>query len=180
MAEFARPRPCPACGDLAPRMLTAPALGGNASPQAAERCPGNACTPAAAPVAPLPRRLAAEAVQSTPPLASRPSHSCPGHGCPGHGALRARVGDNPRPPTAHAHPASPAMTTHDPIRFVAKNMRVDLRLIAEMIAPGTRVLDIGSGDGALIEHLFRTKGCDARGIEIDMAEVTARSPTACR
>ncbi|MBV9655338.1 MAG: methionine biosynthesis protein MetW [Acetobacteraceae bacterium] len=41
-----------------------------------------------------------------------------------------------------------------------------------MIAPGTRVLDIGCGDGTLIDHLFRTKGCDARGIEIDMAEVT--------
>jgi methionine biosynthesis protein MetW len=51
-------------------------------------------------------------------------------------------------------------------------MRVDLRLIGEMIAPGSRVLDIGSGDGTLIEHLFRTRGCDARGIEIDMAEVT--------
>ena len=60
----------------------------------------------------------------------------------------------------------------DPVRYVAKNMRLDLRLIAEMIAPGTRVLDIGCGDGALIEHLFRTRGCDARGIEIDMAEVT--------
>ena len=34
------------------------------------------------------------------------------------------------------------------------------------------MLDIGSGDGSLIEHLFRTKGCDARGIEIDMALVT--------
>ncbi len=34
------------------------------------------------------------------------------------------------------------------------------------------MLDIGSGDGSLIEHLFRTRGCDARGIEIDMAEVT--------
>ena len=66
---------------------------------------------------------------------------------------------------------SGAMTTHDPVRFVAKNMRVDLRLIAEMIAPGSRVLDIGCGDGALIDHLSRTKGCDARGIEIDMAEV---------
>jgi len=51
-------------------------------------------------------------------------------------------------------------------------MRVDLHLIGEMIAPGTRVLDIGCGDGALIEFLYRTKGCDARGIEIDMAEVT--------
>jgi methionine biosynthesis protein MetW len=59
-----------------------------------------------------------------------------------------------------------------PVRHVAKNMRVDLRLMAEMITPGTRVLDIGCGDGMLIEHLFRTKQCDARGIEIDMAEVT--------
>jgi methionine biosynthesis protein MetW len=58
------------------------------------------------------------------------------------------------------------------IRFVAKNMRVDLALISEMIAPGTRVLDIGCGDGTLIDHLFTTKGCDARGIEIDMALVT--------
>jgi methionine biosynthesis protein MetW len=60
----------------------------------------------------------------------------------------------------------------DPVRYVAKNMRLDLRLIAEMIAPGTRVLDIGCGDGALLDHLFRTRECDARGIEIDMAEVT--------
>ena len=50
-------------------------------------------------------------------------------------------------------------------------MRLDLRLIAAMIAPRARVLDIGCGDGALIEHLFRTQGCDARGIEIDMAQV---------
>ena len=60
----------------------------------------------------------------------------------------------------------------DPVRYVAKNMRLDQQLIAEMIAPGSRVLDIGSGDGALIGYLYRTRGCDARGIEIDMAEVT--------
>ncbi|MBD0273917.1 MAG: methionine biosynthesis protein MetW, partial [Acetobacteraceae bacterium] len=36
------------------------------------------------------------------------------------------------------------------IRYVAKNMRLDLRLIAGMIAPGSRVLDIGCGDGALL------------------------------
>ncbi len=51
-------------------------------------------------------------------------------------------------------------------------MRLDQKLIAEMIEPGTRVLDIGSGDGSLIDHLFRTRNCDARGIELDMGEVT--------
>jgi len=60
----------------------------------------------------------------------------------------------------------------EPVRLMGKNVRLDLSLIAELIAPGSRVLDIGSGDGELIEHLFRTRGCDARGIEIDMAEVT--------
>ncbi len=45
-------------------------------------------------------------------------------------------------------------------------------MMGAMIAPGSRVLDIGSGDGSLIEYLFRTRGCDARGLEIDMAEVT--------
>ena len=64
------------------------------------------------------------------------------------------------------------MNVQDPVRFVAKNLRVDLQLIAAMIEPGTRVLDIGCGDGTLIEELFTTKGCDARGIEIDMAEAT--------
>jgi len=53
-----------------------------------------------------------------------------------------------------------------------RSMRVDLALIAGMIAPGARVLDIGCSDGTLIEHLFRTKQCDARGLELDMAAVT--------
>jgi methionine biosynthesis protein MetW len=61
---------------------------------------------------------------------------------------------------------------HSPIRFVAKNMRLDLRLIAGMVTPGAKVLDIGCGDGALLAHLTATQGADARGIEIDMAAVT--------
>lgn len=64
------------------------------------------------------------------------------------------------------------MSDMEPVQYVAKNMRLDLRLIAEMIPARTKVLDIGCGDGSLIDHLFRTQGCDARGIEIDMAEVT--------
>jgi putative FmdB family regulatory protein len=31
MAEFDRPQPCPDCGDMAPRLLTCPALSGGAS-----------------------------------------------------------------------------------------------------------------------------------------------------
>src|SRR5260370_16593963 len=64
------------------------------------------------------------------------------------------------------------MSPHDPVQFVAKNMRLDLALIAGMIKPGSRVLDIGCGDGTLIERLYQEKGCDARGIEIDMVQVT--------
>ena len=60
----------------------------------------------------------------------------------------------------------------DGVQYVAKNMRLDLRLIAEMIPHDARVLDIGCGDGALIEYLAREKRADARGIEIDMAQVT--------
>ncbi len=53
-----------------------------------------------------------------------------------------------------------------------KKIRVDLALIAGMVAPGTRVLDIGCSEGTLIEHLFRAKQCDARGLELDMETVT--------
>ena len=67
----------------------------------------------------------------------------------------------------------------DPIKFVSKTMRVDLAVISTMIAPGSRVLDIGCGDGSLISYLVRTKGCDARGIEIDMTEVTEAIINGC-
>ena len=54
----------------------------------------------------------------------------------------------------------------------SKKMRVDLALIAGMIQPRSRVLDIGCSDGMLIEHLFRNMQCDARGLELEMDAVT--------
>jgi methionine biosynthesis protein MetW len=52
-------------------------------------------------------------------------------------------------------------------------LRRDLRLIAEMIEPGSRVLDIGCGDGALLDYLARVKAVDARGIELSQSGVNA-------
>ena len=51
------------------------------------------------------------------------------------------------------------------------DIRVDLQFIADMIEPGTRVLDIGCGDGALLSYLSEFKQVDARGIELSMAGV---------
>jgi len=53
----------------------------------------------------------------------------------------------------------------------AADIRVDLRLIADMIEPGSRVLDIGCGDGSLLTHLKRTKGVEGRGVELGMEGV---------
>ncbi|OAN55224.1 methionine biosynthesis protein MetW [Paramagnetospirillum marisnigri] len=53
------------------------------------------------------------------------------------------------------------------------NLRVDLRLIADMVEPGSRVLDVGCGEGALLAWLGRNKNVDGRGIELSMAGVSA-------
>ncbi|HEX4892671.1 MAG TPA: methionine biosynthesis protein MetW [Hyphomicrobiaceae bacterium] len=51
--------------------------------------------------------------------------------------------------------------------------RVDHLLIAEMVAPGARVLDVGCGDGDLLELLADTKDVDGRGVEIAREKVNA-------
>jgi methionine biosynthesis protein MetW len=51
-------------------------------------------------------------------------------------------------------------------------LRADLAIIAANVPTGSRALDVGCGDGALMAEL-RTKGCDARGLEIDSSDVTA-------
>jgi methionine biosynthesis protein MetW len=50
-------------------------------------------------------------------------------------------------------------------------IRLDYTIIAEMIAPDARVLDLGCGNGALLAFLRETKGCRGTGIEIDSREV---------
>lgn len=51
--------------------------------------------------------------------------------------------------------------------------RADLRLVADLIDPNSRVLDVGCGDGALLELLTSTKQVDGRGLELSQAGVNA-------
>jgi methionine biosynthesis protein MetW len=50
-------------------------------------------------------------------------------------------------------------------------LRPDLAVIADNVAPGSRVLDVGCGDGLLLAALRDGRDCDARGMEIDGANV---------
>lgn len=51
--------------------------------------------------------------------------------------------------------------------------RADLRLIAELVTPGGRVLDVGCGDGTLLETLETEKQVEGHGIEIRNNRVEA-------
>jgi methionine biosynthesis protein MetW len=53
------------------------------------------------------------------------------------------------------------------------NLRPDLAIIAANVAPGSRALDVGCGDGELMASLRDAKQVDVRGLEIDPANVSA-------
>lgn len=51
------------------------------------------------------------------------------------------------------------------------NLRPDLTVIASLVAPRSRVLDVGCGAGALLQWLRDEKQVDGRGVEIDQTLV---------
>jgi methionine biosynthesis protein MetW len=52
-------------------------------------------------------------------------------------------------------------------------LRPDLAIIADNVRAGSRVLDVGCGDGALMAALRDQKGVDARGLELDARDVSS-------
>jgi methionine biosynthesis protein MetW len=55
----------------------------------------------------------------------------------------------------------------------ASATRIDLVLVAGMVEPGSRVLDVGCGDGTLLRMLQEGRNVDARGIELSQEGVNA-------
>ena len=49
--------------------------------------------------------------------------------------------------------------------------RSDYTIIGEIVEPNTKVLDLGCGEGELLEWLAANKGVDARGVELSGAKV---------
>jgi len=56
---------------------------------------------------------------------------------------------------------------------VSAVLREDFKEILRLVRPSARVLDVGCGEGELLELLVREKACDAQGLEISPAGVSA-------
>jgi methionine biosynthesis protein MetW len=63
-------------------------------------------------------------------------------------------------------PRGPAGPTGNGISTVVAPPRIDLAVVAGLVSPGARVLDLGCGDGTLLKFLVDQKGVFARGVEI--------------
>ena len=56
--------------------------------------------------------------------------------------------------------------------IIKHQIRYDLEIIANLIKPNSKVLDIGCGDGELLEFLKKTKNINGRGLEISQSQVS--------
>lgn len=52
-------------------------------------------------------------------------------------------------------------------------LSADQLLLARLVPQGSRVLDLGCGDGAMLDHLVRERGCTGYGVEIADTNVQA-------
>ena len=57
------------------------------------------------------------------------------------------------------------------MKMPGKMMRFDLHLIASWIKPGARVLDLGCGEGSLLDYLIQNKNAVGSGIEQNESRV---------
>src|SRR5512146_1094685 len=69
--------------------------------------------------------------------------------------------------------ASPTQTAPAPKRPFVRELlgRSDYAIIGEIVEPRTRVLDLGCGEGELLQWLAENKGVEARGVEISGSKV---------
>jgi cyclopropane fatty-acyl-phospholipid synthase-like methyltransferase len=86
----------------------------------------------------------------------------------------------PGPPSADAlakrfFPGE-VMNSDDEQRVAYAALRPDLQAVADLTPVGTKVLDLGCGDGALLSYLVRHKKATGRGIELSEAGVMACVP----
>ncbi len=51
--------------------------------------------------------------------------------------------------------------------------KATMQALAQLVPPGSRVLDLGCGDGSMLDYLQRERGCSGYGIEIADANVLA-------
>ena len=56
---------------------------------------------------------------------------------------------------------------------MTKILRNDLQIISSLIEDGEKVLDVGCGNGNLIEFLSREKNVDCKGIEIELEKMNS-------
>ena len=66
---------------------------------------------------------------------------------------------------------STAAAVAEPLQVTREAPRLDLVLVADMVEHGTRVLDLGCGDGSLLRLLSDTREVDARGLELSQKGV---------